>query len=396
METVQDLEARFIINTYNRNPNETPCFIKGDGSYVWDENEKKYLDFVSGLAVNVLGHCHPEVIKAIRKQADQLIHTSNLYYTAPQAYLAEMLVKNSLPGGKAFFANSGAEANEAAIKLARKNNSGRYKIITAEKSFHGRTMATLTATGQPKYRESFIPLLEGFDYAFFNDLNSFAALIDSSTAAIMIEPIQGEGGVHVAEASFIKGLRELCDREGILLIFDEVQSGMGRTGQLWSFENWAVRPDLLTVAKGLGGGLPIGALIAAEQFSAVLQPGDHASTFGGNPVVCSAALAVFTLVKSDQFLQEVQAKSRILERSLLKIAADYPGLVKETRGMGLIKALELNEAVAKKIQGRCTEQGLLINAIGDNIVRFLPPLIITDDELKEGLRLFDQVLKEYL
>ncbi len=396
METVQDLEARYIINTYNRNPNETPFLIKGEGSYVWDGDEKKYLDFVSGLAVNVLGHCHPEVIKAIRKQTEQLIHTSNLYYTAPQAYLAEMLVKNSLSGGKAFFANSGAEANEAAIKLARKNNSGRYKIITAENSFHGRTMATLTATGQPKYRESFIPLLEGFDYACFNDLNSFAALIDSSTAAIMIEPIQGEGGVHVAEASFIKGLRELCDREGILLIFDEVQSGMGRTGQLWSFENWAVRPDLLTVAKGLGGGLPIGALIAAEEFSAVLQPGDHASTFGGNPVVCSAALAVLKLVKSEQFLQEVQSKSRVLEKSLLKMAADYPELVKEKRGMGLIRALELNQAVAKKIQGRCTEQGLLINAIGDNIISFLPPLIITDDELKEGLRLFDQVLKEFI
>ena len=396
METVQSLEARYIINTYNRNPGETPCFIKGSGSYIWDDNEKKYLDFVSGLAVNVLGHCHPEVSKAISKQAEQLIHTSNLYYTAPQAYLAEMLVKKSLPGGKVFFANSGAEANEAAIKLARKSTTGRYKIITAEKSFHGRTMATLTATGQPKYRESFTPLLEGFDYANFNDLNSFAALIDSSTAAIMVEPVQGEGGVHVAEASFIKGLRELCDREGILLIFDEVQSGMGRTGKLWSFENWAVQPDLLTVAKGLGGGLPIGAMIAAEKFSDILQPGDHASTFGGNPVVCSAALAVLKLISSDQFLQEVRTKSLVMEKSLLKMATDYPSLVKETRGLGLIKALELEQAVAGNIQGRCTEEGLLINAIGDNIIRFLPPLIISGDELKEGLILFERVLKQYL
>jgi len=396
MDTVQNLEARYMINTYNRNHSETPCFIKGKGSYVWDDHGKKYLDFVSGLAVNVLGHCHPEVSKAISKQAEQLIHTSNLYYTVPQAYLAELLVKNSLPGGKAFFGNSGAEANEAAIKLARKNNPGRYKIITAEKSFHGRTMATLTATGQPKYRESFTPLLEGFDYANFNDLNSFAALIDSSTAAIMVEPVQGEGGVHVAEASFIKGLRELCDREGILLIFDEVQSGMGRTGKLWSFENWAVQPDLLTVAKGLGGGLPIGAMIAAEKFSDILKPGDHASTFGGNPVVCSAALAVLKLISSERFLQEVHSKGLFVEKSLFKIAADYPLLVKEARGMGLINALELKQAVAKKIQGRCTEEGLLINAIGDNIIRFLPPLIITNDELKEGLSLFEKILKEFL
>ncbi|MGM0689836.1 MAG: aspartate aminotransferase family protein, partial [Bacillota bacterium] len=334
MKSIQEIEGQYIINTYNRQPDLTPCLLKGKGSYVWDEKGKKYLDFLGGLAVNVVGHCHPDVVGAISKQAASLIHTSNLYYSGPQAELAGLLVENTLPGGKVFFANSGAEANEAAIKLARKNKPERYKIITAEHSFHGRTLATITATGQPKYQKPFKPLLEGFSYGKFNDLDSFAQLVDSQTAAVMIEPIQGEGGVYVAEDSFILGLRELCDHYGILLIFDEIQCGMGRTGKLWAFENWLVKPDLITVAKGLGGGLPIGAMVVSEPYAFVLQPGEHASTFGGNPVVCSAALAVLNILLEDGFLETVVEKGLIIKENLQKMIADYPALAKEYRGMG--------------------------------------------------------------
>ncbi len=395
MENIKDLEAKYIINTYNRSPEETLCLTRGEGASVWDEEDKKYLDFLGGLAVNALGHCHPDVVEAVNKQVAMLIHTSNLYYTSPQVYLAKALVESSMPGSRVFFGNSGAEANEAAIKLARKYNPGRYKIITAENSFHGRTMATLTATGQPKYREAFKPLLDGFGYARFNDLDSFAALVDEQTAAIMIEPVQGEGGVYVARDAFMREVRELCDRENILLIFDEVQCGLGRTGKLWAFQNWSVKPDLLTTAKGLGGGLPIGAMIAAEPFSAVLQPGDHASTFGGNPVACSAALAVLNLVGDEQFLKEVQDRGRLLEKRFGTIASNYHSLVKESRGMGLIMALELNQAEAKEIQKKCTAEGLLVNAIGENIIRVLPPLNISGAELEEGLNIFEGVLQGF-
>lgn len=396
MKSIQELERQYIVNTYNRQPDLTPCLVKGQGSYVWDEDGKKYLDFLSGLAVNVVGHCHPEVVEAISKQAARLIHTSNLYFGGPQAELAGLLVENTMPGGKVFFANSGAEANEAAIKLARKNKADRFKIITAESSFHGRTLATVTATGQPKYRKPFEPLVEGFSYGKFNDLDSFAQLVDDRTAAIMIEPIQGEGGVHVAEDSFIQGLRELCDREGILLIFDEVQCGMGRTGKLWAFGNWNVVPDLLTVAKGLGGGLPIGAMVVSEPYTGVLQPGDHASTFGGNPVVCSSALAVLSILLQDGFLEEVWEKGLMIKQQLEEIIAGYPALAKEYRGMGLICALELVEPAAKRIQEKCTAAGLLINAIGDTTLRLLPPLTITRGELEEGFKIFNNILERQL
>lgn len=394
MVKTAELEAKYIINTYGRKAGTTPSLVKGRGVYVWDEDGKKYLDFLGGLAVNVVGHCHPNVVRAIGEQAAELIHTSNLYYNAPQAELARVLVENTLPGGKAFFANSGAEANEAAIKLARKYKPGRYKIISAERSFHGRTLATLTATGQPKYRTAFEPLVEGFSYAAFNNLDSFKALIDDSTAAIIIEPVQGEGGVHVAEENFIKGLREICSRHGILLIFDEVQCGMGRSGELWAFENWEIKPDLLTTAKGLGGGLPIGAIVAGEAYTEVLQPGEHASTFGGNPVVCRAALAVLDILLKDGFLAEVKEKGLMLKNELLNMAKNYPGLAGEYRGLGLICALELKQPRAKQILEKCTNTGLLINAIGDNILRFLPPLTTTFEQLQEGLALFETVLKE--
>ena len=395
MKSIQELESTYIINTYNRQPGMTPCLVRGEGSYVWDDSGKKYLDFLGGLAVNVVGHCHPAVVEAIREQAGLLIHTSNLYYGGPQAELAEVLVENTMPGGKVFFANSGAEANEAAIKLARKNKADRYKIITAESSFHGRTLATVTATGQPKYQKPFAPVVEGFSYGIFNDLDSFKNLVDDQTAAIMIEPIQGEGGVYVAEDSFMKGLRSLCDREGVLLIFDEVQCGMGRTGELWAFEHYGVMPDLLTAAKGLGGGLPIGAMLAREPYRDVLQPGDHASTFGGNPVVCRAALAVLRILLRQGFLKEVAEKGACLRQDLENMIATYPALGCEYRGMGLISALGLKKPEAKNIQAKCTAEGLLINAIGEHTLRFLPPLTISRSELEDGLKTIRRILDEF-
>ncbi len=394
MSSIQDMEANYIFNTYNRQPGITPCLVKGEGSYLWDESGKKYLDLLSGLAVNVVGHCHPRVVEAICKQAATLSHTSNLYYTGPQALLARELVEKTLPGGKAFFANSGAGANEAAIKLARKNRPGRYKVIAAERSFHGRTLAALAATGQAKYQQAFMPMPEGFSYGVFNDLSSFEALVDDKTAAILIEPIQGEGGVYAVDSGFIRGLRELCDREGILLIFDEVQCGMGRTGKLWAFEHYGIRPDVLTVAKGLGGGLPIGAMIAAESCKDLFQPGDHASTFGGGPVVCAAALAVLEIIHEVGFLGEVVRKGEKLKAELQKVLQHKPDLAGEYRGLGLICALEISKPAAKAVQQDCTEAGLLINAIGDNTLRLLPPLTVSDSEIDEGMNIIKDLLNK--
>jgi len=387
MSSIQEMESSYIFNTYNRQPGITPCLVKGEGSYLWDENGKKYLDFLSGLAVNVVGHCHPRVVEAICKQAGTLSHTSNLYYTGPQALLAKELVEKTLPGGKAFFANSGAGANEAAIKLARKNKPGRYKVIAAERSFHGRTLAALAATGQIKYQQP-------FSSGVFNDLNSFEALVDAKPAAILIEPIQGEGGVYAADADFIGGLRELCDSEGILLIFDEVQCGMGRTGRLWAFEHYNISPDVLTVAKGLGGGLPIGAMVASENCKNLFQPGDHASTFGGGPVVCAAALAVLEIIHENGFLAEVTRKGDKLKAQLEKILHNKPDLAGEYRGLGLICALEISKPAAQAVQQNCTKAGLLINAIGDNILRLLPPLTVSDSEIDEGINIIKDLLKE--
>ena len=396
MAAVEELEARYIMNTYNRQEDRTLVLVKGAGSRVWDNKGKDYLDFVGGLAVNILGHCHPDVVAAICFQAGELIHASNLYYTRPQAELARVLVEHSA-GDRGFFANSGAEVNEAAIKLARKfHYPRRYKIITARRSFHGRTLATVAATGQQKYQQGFAPLPDGFSYARFNDLASFEELVDGETAAIMIEPVQGEGGIHVAAPDFIRGLRELCDRTGLLLIFDEVQCGLGRTGRLWAYENWGAAPDIFTTAKGLGGGLPIGAMLARSGVAEVFKPGDHASTFGGNPVACRAALAVLELLLKDSFLEQVRNKGSLFMAGLRRQVTLFPGLVREARGLGLMAALELREPLAGAAQQRCQERGLLVNAIGDNILRFLPPLIALEEELEQALAILEQVLSGLL
>jgi acetylornithine/N-succinyldiaminopimelate aminotransferase len=393
VETIQEQEAKYIIDTYNRRPEKNLLLARGEGALVWDEAGREYLDFVGGLAVNVLGHCHPAVVEAICDQAARLIHTSNLYYTVPQVELARLLVEHS-PAGRVFFANSGAEANEAAVKLARKADPRRYKIVTAHRSFHGRTLAMITATGQPKYRQGFEPLPEGFAYADFNDAASFRDAVDDTTAAIMIEPVQGEGGVHVAGGAFLRELRELCDEAGILLIFDEVQCGMGRTGKLWAFEHWGAAPDILTAAKGLGGGLPIGVMLATAKAAAAFKPGDHASTFGGNPVACRAALAVLGVLLAEPFLAEVAEKGRFWAEGLHGLVKAFPGLAGEVRGLGLISALELKSPLAGVVQAACQAGGLLVNAIGDTTLRFLPPLVVTEAQLEKGLAILRQSFAE--
>jgi acetylornithine/N-succinyldiaminopimelate aminotransferase len=392
MISVEELDEKYIINTYGRQKERNLFLVRGEGVYVWDEQGRRYLDFVGGLAVNLLGHCYPAVVDAVCKQVAELSHVSNLYYTRPQAELARILVENSA-ADQVFFANSGAEANEAAFKLARKyHHPGRYKIITAGKSFHGRTLATVTATGQDKYQRGFAPLPEGFLYAQFNNLASFEKLVDGETAAIMIEPVQGEGGVYVAEGDFIRGLRELCDRTGVLLIFDEVQCGMGRTGRLWAYEHWGVQPDIFTVAKGLGGGLPIGVMLARSEVAGAFAPGDHASTFGGNPVVCRAALAVLQTILEKPFLDEVAQRSALFMNGLQRLAKSSAGEIKEIRGLGMMAALELREPQAVRAQRECQQKGLLVNAIGEHTLRFLPPLVSSEAELEQALKILEAVL----
>lgn len=397
MASIQEQEGKYIINTYGRKPGETPYFVKGKGSYLWDEKGRKYLDMVGGLAVNVLGHCPPQVVEALREQSNRLIHCSNLYYTGPQVDLARLLVENSFPG-KAFFCNSGAEANEAAIKLARKytrrfSEGDGYEIITAKSSFHGRTMATITATGQPKYHDGFDPMLPGFKYATFNDLDDFSSQVGENTCGIMIEPIQGEGGIHVATQEFMEGLRELCDKKNLLLIFDEVQCGMGRSGKLFAWENYGVKPDIMTLAKGLGGGVPIGAMVAREEISQGFNPGDHASTFGGNPLACAGALAVMETILEEGFLENVEEASLYFREKLLELKGKHP-IIKEVRGVGFMMAMEV-EGDGKEILNYCYGEGLIINSIGGNIIRFLPPLNISREELDCSLEIIDRVLSMF-
>lgn len=391
---VKNEERQYIINTYNRQPELTPLLVKGEGCYAWDEEGKKYLDFVGGLAVNALGHSHPSVVKAASEQLGRLIHTSNLYYTGPQVKLAKSLVQKTA-ADKVFFCNSGAEANEGAIKLARKYarihlREDRYEIITALNSFHGRTMGTLTATGQEKVQKGFAPLLPGFRYAHFNDLRSFRSQLSQKTCAVMVEPLQGEGGVHLASGEFLAGLRRMCDEHDLLLIFDEVQCGMGRTGALFAYEHYGVVPDIFTAAKALGGGLPIGAMLCSEEAAKGFSPGDHASTFGGNPVVCAAALAVLEQVGRDDFLQEVLDKGQYLKDEISKLAEKIPSLIKEVRGKGLLLGIELHEDCSRQVQKECQEKGLLINCIGDRVIRLMPPLNVEQEEMDKALAiLFD-------
>ncbi|MDB9541363.1 aspartate aminotransferase family protein [Anabaenopsis arnoldii] len=384
-----------VMSTYARFP---LALDRGAGCRVWDTQGREYLDFVAGIATCTLGHAHPAMVEAVTRQIQKLHHVSNLYYIPEQGQLAQWIVEHSC-ADRVFFCNSGAEANEAAIKLARKYahtvlEIDKPIILTANASFHGRTLATITATGQPKYQKYFDPLVPGFEYVPYNDVSAFEAAIseldegDYRVAAILIEPLQGEGGVRPGDLAYFQKLRRLCDETGILLIFDEVQVGMGRTGKLWGYEYLGVEPDIFTSAKGLGGGIPIGAMMS-KKFCDVFQPGEHASTFGGNPFVCGVALAVCQTLEKENILQNVEARGTQLRDGLNAIAAKYPHVISEVRGWGLINGMELQADIAltaADIVQVAIDQGLLLVPAGPKVVRFVPPLIVTEAEINLALQ----------
>ena len=384
----------YVMETYGRFP---IAIERGKGCRLWDTEGKDYLDLVAGIATCTLGHGHPTLIKAVTEQIAKLHHVSNLYYIPEQGELAQWLVEHSC-ADRAFFCNSGAEANEAAIKLARKYahtvlNISNPVILTAKASFHGRTLATITATGQPKYQKHFDPLVPGFAYVPYNDLEAIESAIaawnqdEPRVAAILVEPLQGEGGVCPGNLEYFLRLRKICDQAGILLIFDEVQVGVGRSGKYWGYENLGVEPDIFTSAKGLAGGIPIGAMLCKE-FCNVFTSGDHASTFGGNPFVCSAALAVLNTLEQEDVLSNVIARGEQIRKHLRAIASEFPEVFTEVRGWGLINGLQINPEIdlnAIEIVKSAMKEGLLIAPAGGKVLRFVPPLIISDAEVEEGM-----------
>ncbi|HSF67008.1 MAG TPA: acetylornithine transaminase [Nitrospiraceae bacterium] len=385
--------AQYLMETYTRQP---LSIARGRGMKVYDLEGREYLDFVGGIAVNILGHGHPDLVQAIQSQAAQLIHTSNLYYTEPQVALARMLVDHSF-ADKAFFCNSGAEANEAAIKLARryshaKYGAGRFEIVTMKNSFHGRTMATLTATGQEKVQKGYEPLLQGFSYVTFNNFEELQGAVTDKTAAILLEPIQGEGGVYVANRQYLKHLRDLCSQKDVLLIFDEIQTGMGRTGTLFAYEQLGVQPDIMTLAKGLGGGVPIGACLATDSVAQAFSPGSHASTFGGNPLACAAGLTVCRALLEGQVLDHARRMGEYFTKGLTECKERYR-VVREVRGLGLLQGMEL-DMDGKTVVSECLAKGVLINAAGERVLRFVPPLIVAQLEIDRLLDTLAQVFSE--
>ncbi|MBL1197997.1 MAG: aspartate aminotransferase family protein [Nostoc sp. GBBB01] len=390
-----------VMSTYGRFP---LALERGAGCRVWDTQGREYLDFVAGIATCTLGHAHPVMVEAVTRQIQKLHHVSNLYYIPEQGELAQWLVEHSC-ADRVFFCNSGAEANEAAIKLARKYahtvlDIEKPIILTANASFHGRTLATITATGQPKYQKYFDPLMPGFHYINYNDINSVELAIseldegDYRVAAILIEPLQGEGGVRPGDVAYFQKLRQICDETGILLIFDEVQVGMGRSGKLWGYEHLGVEPDIFTSAKGLGGGIPIGAMLS-KKFCDVFQPGEHASTFGGNPFVCGVALSVCQTLERENILQNVQDRGEQLRTGLKAMAAKYPDRISEVRGWGLINGLELRGDIAltaADVVNAAIQEGLLLVPAGPKVVRFVPPLIVTEAEVNTALQAVERAI----
>ncbi len=371
-----------VMETYKR-LNIAPT--SGPGSWLFDDEGNRYLDFIAGIATNSLGHCHPKLVGAIQEQAEELIHCSNLYEIPIQAEVAELLT-GATDFERVFFCNSGTESVEAAIKLARKKfGPEKYEILTFHKSFHGRTYGGLSATGQPTLKEGFGPMLEGFVYAPYGDLEAAKATVGPQTAAILVEPIQGEGGVNVPPEGFLQGLRELCDEHEALLIFDEVQTGAGRTGHLYAYQGIGAVPDVLTSAKGLGGGVPVGAMLAKEQYAS-LGPGNHGSTFGGNPLAMAAVKAVLGVVNDPEFLEEVRLKGAILKNALENLAARVPGA--EVRGEGLLLGLDLGAELAPKVFEHCLAEGLLVNLVGGTTIRLAPPLTVSRTEVRAALDTF--------
>jgi predicted acetylornithine/succinylornithine family transaminase len=393
-DSIIEDSQKYLMHTYARFP---IALHKGRGARVWTVDGKRYLDFLAGIAVNCLGHCHPRVVVAIQKQAQRLLHVSNLYHIEPQARLAKLLVENSF-ANKAFFCNSGAEANEAAIKLARKHskeNFGqeRFEIVAAHGSFHGRTMATLSATGQEQYRKGFGPMLQGFRFVPFNDIDALKDAVGPHTCAVILEPVQAEGGVKVPGGDYFRHVRELCNKKNVLLILDEVQTGIGRTGRLFAHEHYGIAPDIMTLAKGLGGGVAIGAMLATDTVAAAFTPGTHASTFGGNPLACAAAIATLeTVLEDGLILSNAERMSAYLMDSLKGIADKFPRIVKDVRGLGLLAGIEIEGVEPPRIVRAAMDAGLLIGRAGENVIRFTPPLIVTEEEIDEMAGIMDGVL----
>jgi len=382
---VKGLYDKYVLSTYTR---QGLCLVKGDGVWVEDIDGKKYLDFFPGWAVSGTGHRHPRVIARLRDQLEKILHVSNNFYNDVQPLLAEKIIKYSFPG-KVFFGNSGAEANEGAIKLARKfGNPDRYEVITMEQSFHGRTLATLTATGQDKVKKGFAPLPKGFKHIPFNDIQAFENAITEKTAAVMLEPVQGEGGINVADKEYIQALRRICTEKNILLIFDEVQTCMGRTGEVFAYRHFGVEPDAITLAKSLGGGLPIGALVVNDKHKDVLCPGTHASTFGGSPIVCAAALGVFEAIEEEDLLANVDVMGKYIVEKL-----DGMKYVAGTKGMGLMIGVKLDMEDASVVADECMKEGLLINCTQKNILRIMPPLTVTKEDVDIAMEKLKTVLE---
>jgi len=395
MENKKLLEdsGHYLMNTYNRFP---IVLRKGRGMKVWSADGKEYLDFVGGIAVNILGHCHPKVVVAIQKQAQRLLHVSNLYHIEPQIKLAKVLVEHSF-ADKVFFCNSGAEANEAAIKLARKyakehQGQDKFEIITAHNSFHGRTLATVTATGQEKFQKGFEPLVPGFKHAAFNDIAALESAITKNTCAIMLEPVQGEGGVKIPDSGYLKKVRELCNKNNLLLIFDEVQTGMGRTGKFFAYEHFNAVPDIMTLAKGLGNGVPIGAMLATDKVASAFVPGSHASTFGGNPLVCAAALTTTETLLEDGFIfDQCKRMGEYLKNELKCLQKEFPSVISDIRGMGLMVGMEFTRDCTTIVKA-CMEKGLLLNCTAGNVLRFTPPLIVQAKDIDSMIDILGEVL----
>ena len=390
LNEVKKLYDKYVLATYTRTD---LCLIKGEGLWVEDIAGKKYLDFFPGWAVSGTGHRHPKVIARIEDQLKKIIHVSNNFYSEIQPQLAKKIIEYSFPG-KVFFANSGAEANEGAIKFARKygSSSSRYEIITMEKSFHGRTLATLTATGQDKIKKGFAPLPEGFKHVPFNDIDAFISAITDKTIAVMIEPIQGEGGINVLDEEYIRKLAGICREKDILLICDEVQTGMGRTGKMFGYSHFDIEPDAITLAKSLGGGMPIGAVVISEKHKDILPPGSHATTFGGSPIVCAAALGVFDAIEQENLLENTNRMGEYLVESIKNIK-DPKGIIGRIKGKGLMLGVELGVEDGSGITEECMKEGLLVNCTQNNILRIMPPIIVKKDEIDLAIEKLSKALE---
>jgi len=388
-ETI-DLFKKYVIANYGRLPR---VMVKGEGCYMWDADGNKVLDMFPGWAVSGIGHCHPKVVEAIRKQVGELIHVDNTFYSEPQGRLAQMLSERGF-GGKCFFCNSGAEANEGALKLARLYTSKqkKYKFITCEGSFHGRTFATVTATAQPKYHEGFLPLLPGFVYIPFNDVKALEAAFTDEVSAVLVEPIQGEGGINVATPEFLQAIRRLCDEKGAVMILDEVQTGMGRTGKWFGYQHYDVEPDIITMAKAVGGGTALGGMMARAEIADCLVPGKHASTFGGNCLACAAGIATVEAIEEENLLQNAVEMGQYAQDRLRALKDKHP-IIDHVRGIGLMIGIQLTRPGAQ-IVAKCLEKGLRINCTHDTVIRFMPAMVVTKQQIDEAVDIFESVLAE--